>query len=289
MRLGQLARKYGISKKDIITYLKEKDPKLHSLGQNTKLDEATVELISSRFGDPEQLFDASVTQTSEKQHEVPPPKSLGEAPKTALIQTSDVDLESASQSEQDEESESSSIDTSDEEALSTANTARGEAIETDKLLELLEDEEKEVDLSKITLIKAPKRELEGLKVVGKIELPAPKPKSDQSASAKDGRAKNRNRSDRPVLSEEEREKRRLKAKRKKEAYEARQERRRKEKAKEQRKALNKARYQQKLQQAKANQLKQKRQQPKQEDTAIEAPPSPPKTLLGKLWRWLTTY
>ena len=279
MRLGQLARKYGISKKDIITYLKEKDPKLHSLGQNTKLDEATVELISSRFGDPEQLFDASVTETSEESHELSPPKALDEASEPALTQHSDLEQTPPPAPQPDQDGEPSS----------TSESTPGEAIETDKLLELLEDEEAEVDLSKITLIKAPKRELEGLKVVGKIELPAPKPKSDQSASAKDRNTKNRNRSDRRVLSEEEREKRRLKAKRKKEDYEARQERRRKEKEKKQRKALNKARYQQKVQQAKANQLKQKRHQPKQEDTAIEAPPSPPKTMLGKLWRWLTTY
>ena len=288
MRLGQLARKYGISKKDIITYLKEKDPKLHSLGQNTKLDEALVELLSSRFGDPEQLFDDPVTDTSEENHEMSTPEAVNEEQEPALTQALDVEQQTPP-SPQDEEIEPSTTDTSDDKPVSVAKTAKGEAIETDKLLELLEDEEKEVDLSKITLIKAPKRELEGLKVVGKIELPEPKPKSDASASVKDRKAKSRNRSERPVLSEEEREKRRLKAKSKKEAYEARQERRRKEQEKKQRKAQNKARYQQKVQQAKASQSKQKRHQPKHEDTTIEAPTPPPKTVLGKLWRWLTTY
>ena len=259
MRLGQLARKYGISKKDIISYLKEVDPTLHSLGQNTKLDEQTVILIGNRFGEPEELFDP-----------LNAPVEI-EAPEDTPFEIM--------------ENENELVEATEE--LSTpTSTSEGEAIETDKLMELLEDEEQEVDLSNITLIKAPKKELEGLKVVGKIELPEPKPKAKAKKEAKE--PKNR-RSDAGNLSPEEREKRRLKAKKRKEAYEERQERRRKEKEKKRRKALNKARYQQKVQQAKANKLKHKHQQPKVEEVAIEEPPAPPKTLLGRFWRWMTTY
>ncbi len=276
MRLGQLARKYGISKKEVISYLKDQDPSLHSLGHNTKLDEQSVALIASHFADPEKMFiDQQEQQVDEQQEqEQQLPRDTAEPVVSAP--------ESLDQATADPE------DVVAPENRETPAKKEEVAIETDKLLEMLESEEEPVDLSKITLIKAPKKELEGLKVVGKIELPEPKKKLTKEE--KEAKSEDRRKQREPRLSEEEREKRRLKAKKKKEAYQARQERRRKEKEKQRKKALSKVRYQQKVQQAKAIKQKQKPVAPRPEPAAqVEQVPSPPKTALGKLWRWLTTY
>ncbi|MEM9338641.1 MAG: hypothetical protein AAGA66_07935 [Bacteroidota bacterium] len=159
-----------------------------------------------------------------------------------------------------------------------------EVIQTDQLLELLESEETPPDLDKIRLIKAPKRELSGLKVLGKVTLPEPKKKEDKNKSEKGNNAK-------PQLSEEERERRRLKAKRKKEAYEARQQKRRKEEETQKQKALKEAHYKQKLERAQAQQVKQKHnkhKKPELEAKAFNERNAKPKTVLGKFWRWLNT-
>jgi len=249
MRLGQLARKYGVSKKEIIAYLKQTDPALHSLGQNSKLDEQTIALLSRQFENPEELF---LQPTSAP---IPIPIAIGIG----------IGAEAGKQRGEDE------------------------IIETDKLLELLESEESPVDLSKITLIRAPKRELDGLKVVGRIELPEPKPKpaEKKDRTKEPGPGKDHLQPGSP-LSVEEREQRRLKAKRRQQEHQARQEKKNKEKEKRQKKALNRTRYQQKLEQAKASQLKPKHHLPKAGTVEVKELPAQPKTLLGKFWRWMTT-
>ena len=309
MRLGQLARKYGISKKEIISYLNEKDPSLPALGQNSKLDENTLSLIAERFEDPDAIFDESgeqeqqqqggeqaqqqsaVSQVQEQKQGQPdgPVTSLSSDPEVSIApQPTEMGAEPSSGSE------ATSAPNSPEPSVpgTTEPRKEDEVIATDKLLELLESEEESVDLSKITLIKAPKKELDGLKVVGKIDLPEPVKKStDKDASQENERKKGKYGKDRGrELTEEEREKRRLKAKRKREAYEAREERRRKEREKRRKKEANKARYKQKLQRANLNQLKQK-SGPTPTTTPVETvdQPAPPKSLLGKIWRWLTTY
>jgi hypothetical protein len=269
MRLGQLARKYGVSKKEIIAYLKEQDPSLHSLGHNTKLDEQAVASVAREF--------ENVDDFQQEQQE----PNIAEAPVGRQESEPEPDPAATSGNE-----DNTAPETTEE------PKSEGVTIETDKLLELLESEDEPVDLSKITLIKAPKKELDGLKVVGRIELPEPKPRTPRKSGppgSGPNTSKNR-REHHQQLSEEESEKRRLMAKKRKEEYEARQEKRRKEKEKRQKKALNKARYQQKLEQAKASQLKHKPVPPKQETASrAELVPAPPKTWLGKLWKWWTTY
>lgn len=312
MRLGQLARKYGISKKEIISYLNEKDPSLPALGQNTKLDENTLSLIAQQFEDPDAIFDERVEQEHEQQgaeqgqpgDEQERQADQSEQQQDAHITelTADVKTESDQTGDQEQPNPDLAPAPGDpeteipalppEESVPTKPRKEDEVIATDKLLELLDSEEESVDLSKFTLIKAPKKELDGLKVVGKIDLPEPVKKgSDKDASQENERKKGRYGKDRGhELTEEEREKRRLKAKRKREAYEAREQKRRKEREKRRKKEANKARYQQKLQRAKVNQLRQQSSS-SPITTPVEAAEqsAPPKTLLGKVWRWLTTY
>lgn len=324
MRLGQLARKYGISKKEIISYLNEKDPSLPALGQNTKLDENTLSLIAQRFEDPDAMFDQSeeqqegqepglqsahpLSKQEQDQPAVGPQASeqgkqqdaqevqeqqggfITRVPEDAEVSLNQP-LEIGSESTPNSSPYPDNSETSEPPPPSTVPRKEDEVIATDKLLELLESEEESVDLSKITLIKAPKKELDGLKVVGKIELPEPIKKASKDSSQGNETKKGRHGKDGGrELTEEEREKRRLKAKRKKETYLAREEKRRKDREKRHKKEANKARYQQKLQRTKVSQLKQK------SSSASSVSPvepldqtAPPKTLLGKVWRWLTTY
>jgi hypothetical protein len=165
------------------------------------------------------------------------------------------------------------------------------SIETDRLMELLETDEGSDELSKITLIKAPKIELSGLKVVGRIELAKPKSKSVDKSELQDKETKSagNNRQEEQRLRVEERDNRRLKAKEKKEQFEVRQEKRRIEREKKRRKAQNKARYQEKMQKAKPGQAKHKIQEEEELVAEVndlsQAPKS--KTILGKFWQWLS--
>lgn len=165
-------------------------------------------------------------------------------------------------------------------------------IESDQLLEQLESEEPTIDLSKVTKIKAPKKELDGLKVVGKIDLPEAKVKvveeiKDQESELKTGRHH------RQQVSDEEKEKRRLRAKKKKEDYDERNEARKIEREKKQEKARKEAHYRQKIQQQQPSQPKRKAKVEvevevviQQEVLEVKAKRPQPKSVFGKMWRWL---
>lgn len=267
MRLGQLARKYNVSLQEVISYLKETEPAYETLHHNSKLNEQIISLIAKRFAYLEELSEETSEEVEQK---------LAEPEVSGIEET--VELP---QSELDE-------------SLPEAQDSQKKVevvIETDRLLELLESEETPIDLSKITLIKAPKKELDGLKIVGKIDLPEPKSKTVEKSEPgeKEPKPDRTGRHQPRQLSKEELEKRRLKAKKREEEYQARQEKRKKEKEKTQRKTQNESRYQQKLQQAKYNQHKHKdRTQWPQSSSEVKEQPLEPKTLLGKFWRWMNT-
>lgn len=247
MRLGQLARKYGVSPQEIISFIKEVEPDSDQLGENSKLSEQLEAMVSHRFDD---------AQPVKEDPEIAP--------------------------QPDEDSESSASPAND------APQKPDVVIETDKLLELLESEETSNELEKITLIKAPKKELEGLKIKGKIELPDPKEKLKSSEHDDDPSAATKT----PVkprkarLSYEEKEKKRVEARKRKLKYMAREKKRRQQQEQKQKKKVNRAHYQQKIQQHQANKLKKPKGKPVQH---MEQTPAPPPTMLGKLWRWLTTF
>ena len=268
MRLGQLARKYDVSPQEIISYLMEIAPGYHDLHHNSKLDVQTKSLVAKRFDDPEKLRDKAPEEIEQK----------------FLEQEITDDPEELSEVDQGE------LDTSLPELEVQEPQKKEEVvIETDKLLELLESEETSIDLSKITRIKASKKELDGLKVVGKIELPEPKIKAAEKSEQQEKEPKpvKNARHQRRQLSVEEQEKRRLKAEKRKEEYEARKEKRKKAKERKRRKALNETRYQQKLRRSKSNQpkLKDNEQIPQASSEVAEERPKP-KTLIGKFWRWM---
>lgn len=273
MRLGQLARKYDVSIEEIITYIKEIGAYQHELKPNSKLEEKTKDLVAEHF-------DHLLEPSSENMEE---PSDKLEKPSNELIEDTGESTE-VPQDVQD-------ILLPESEYQEMALPLReNKSIETDRLLELLESDEQEVDLSKITLIKAPKKELSGLKVLGKIELEEPKTKitAKTEEQEKEPRPDRKTKHQHQQLSAEEQEEKRLKFKKRREEYDALQEKLQKEKQQKQRKAFNKARYEQKVKGAKSNQQKKKDEIPRQEETPVvkkEQRPIP-KTVFGKFWRWL---
>jgi len=275
MRLGQLARKYDVSIQDIISYLNEIEPTHNALHPNAKLSEHTETLVAKHFepilevtSEPEEPSE----ETPEEIVEIPLEPEVVEIEEEVEVPPIELDSPLPEPEEQNSQKK------------------EDETIETDRLLELLESEEVPVDLSKITLIKAPKKELDGLKVVGKIDLPEPKIKTEEESNDKEREPKplRNGGHQRTQLSEEELERRRKRAKKKKEEYEARQERRIKEKEEKQRKAKREAHYKQKLQRIKPRQNVKKKPQRQQASLEVEEQRPKPKTLLGRFLRWLNT-
>ena len=283
MRLGQLARKYNVSQDDVILYLNEVQTELSPFHHNSKLSDEIEDLVISHFS----LSIEEVDEVIEEQS-----IDISTEVDEQILDVAEIDrdkeIEALMQQELDPTLPPIQISETKPEPEPEPTKKEEIAIDTDSLLELLESEEEIPDLSNITHIKASKKELSGLKVVGKIELAEPiiKP-AEKSEIEEEVKPERNDRQERQRLYDEEREKRRLKAKEKKEQYEARQEKRRIEEEKKQKKAQNKARYEQKMQQVKASQSKQKIQK---EDEIIEASdlelPSKPTSLLGKFWAWL---
>jgi len=280
MRLGQLARKYDVSLQDIISYLNKINPSHESLHHNSKLDDQIELMVIEHFDvklevldDPQEVIN---DEDSEKSDEIPV------EPVVEINMETEADL----QMELDPslppiKSQESPTETED------IPKKEHEVIETDRLIELMDSEDTEVDLSSITLIKAPKKELDGLKVLGKIDLPEPKSKKSSKSEEQilEQDTEREKRQERQRLRDEDQEKRRLNAKRKKEEYEGRQEVRRKNEKKKLKKAFNKDRYEKKMQQIKASQPKPEIQKEDISSEVNDIAPKP-KTILGKFWNWL---
>ena len=309
MRLGQLARKYDIPVQEIISYLEEETgERFHA---NAKIYDMLEEKVFNHFDilQTEPLEPAEIKEPEEAppatlpivQDEIEPEPEIEEILGESIKEEQVVEVKQPLPSTPEEEILLLDGEIAFQEDLPENHTKETEAVEpevekiepsedeiiqTDKLLEMLESDEAPADLDKIKLIKAPKKELSGLKVLGKVDLPEPKKKS-KDEDKEDQSKHNRNR--RPQLSEVEKEKRRLKAKKKKEAYEARQERRRKEEEAQRRKELKEAHYKQNLQKIEVRKQKKK-------GKPITAPAShetkkikkEPKTWLGKWWKWMNT-
>lgn len=314
MRLGQLARKYDLPIQEIIDYLEDElkmDEQFHA---NYKLATETEQEIFKRFDlrikeielhDKSDRIDEQSSQEliEDKVAEIPSPAESiaedGQIEHSSLTPLDDIaSVEGEIEPHQvNLESPVESIETKEveEKVSDPIPQTEGQVIQTDKLLEMLESEETSTDLEKIRLIKAPKRELSGLKVVGKVDLPEPKKKDEvkeekesEFVTEKDLKAYRNPRKKKQPLSEEEKEKRRLRAKRKQEEYEARKEKRLKEKEDQERKARKEAHYKQKLEQVSAAKVKRKSKEQTPAIVESNEKRPVPKTLLGKFWRWMNT-
>lgn len=299
MRLGQFARKYDLSPQEIISFLDDAviDNAFHHA--NARLDDPTKLLLAQHFNlSLEEAHDVSDAEVIEIPVDDPDDERLldevsnEELSENTIVVAPIIDTEE-NQTNEKEEQQQEAISHSDDSSASVSEN-KGSTIETDKLLALLEDENAQIDLSSITHIKAPKRELGGLKVVGKIDLPDPRVKKESEKNEQEEAQGNLRKSNgkfpKTPLSEEERERRRLQEKRKREKHEQRLEEQRKEKERKALKALKEAHYREKLERKKSKQPQHLKQfdQKGSDSQHKEQQQTQPKTLLGKFWRWLNT-
>ncbi len=136
MRLGQLARKLEIRSSEIVEFLSRNNIQIED-GSNTRVEDDHTKLVIGHFN-PALLIEQEITETVEAQIEV---VELAEPEKEATI------------------------------SITEENINPQPVLET--LPEVIEQSSSE---NVIEIIKAPKTELPGLKVLGKIELPEPKKK-----------------------------------------------------------------------------------------------------------------
>jgi len=133
------------------------------------------------------------------------------------------------------------------------------------------------------VIKAPKVELQGLKVLGKIELPEPKKKPEPEREEREQhhkRERNRReeRTSRPWVNK-------LELQRQQEAKEAEAIKREEARQEKERRAL--AYYSRQEKVSRKPQRKTRDESAPASGTAPSKPVQQPRTLLGKVWRWLT--
>lgn len=297
MRLGQLARKYDVPIQEMISYLQEEDPTLSGLHPNISLSSEEENLLAKEF-------DPNYGVVPEKAAAVVSEPEMDDKPQTKEAEFQEQIEEVVQGEAQIEEEESSPKETAEaapdvEIEMSTAPAVeeptaqekQEKTIETDKLMELLESEEGSPELDQITLIKAPKRELGGLKVVGKIELPEPRVKPTEKSDSKEDKpgSKRNDRKKQREQSEEERRQRILRAKKKREEAEARKEEKRKEKELREEKERKAAHYRKKVKLKKSDPNKVRRVLPPQKvlvDIVDEQPES--RSMLARFWKWLNT-
>lgn len=246
MRLGQLARKYNITQDEVILFLNEVQTELSPFHHNSKLSSDIEDIVTDHFS-----LSSSVAEEP-KEDEV-----IDIVADEVVEDNTDLNkIDSGQKSETDLQLELDPTLPSIQ--ISIEEKKDEKSIDTDRLMELLESDEASNDLSKITHIRASKKELSGLKVVGQVELSEPKSKLVDKSESQDNIPKPvpYNRRNGQRLNEEEKNNKRLKAIKKKEEFEARQEKRRIAEEKKKRKAQNKARYERKMQKVKAGQIKQ---------------------------------
>lgn len=280
MRLGQLARHLDTSINDITEYLATKGIEKNS-HPNVKLNEEDEASVIAHFR-PD-LVEATVDEEVEDQ---PTPEAAESTSETEEETTSPEMAEPLTESEE----------TLLEDSENTPETSKSPIAITAAELNS-EDEDGEVEYTDFDVIKAPKVELPGLKVVGKIDLPEPKVKEetaeeDNSEETKEESTegpkviRHNRKNARRQLTEEEREARRQRNKREKAKRIARQEARRKEQEERRVKEIKENHYKQKINKpVPPTKLKKKKAS---KAKSVEEQRPQPKTVLGKFWRWLNT-
>jgi hypothetical protein len=164
MRLTTLARKIHLTPSKLVAFLKQNKVEIDN-GINTRLDEQTIDMVLSHF-------DFEVSETAEVQEEIMAENaSIEEVVETAEAPTKEAEVVQQEVVLPEIESPLPEQDEPETE-ISEPTIATPKVGTVDDLEEgLVED---------IELIKAKKVKLEGIKVIGKIELPE-KPKKEAPA------------------------------------------------------------------------------------------------------------
>lgn len=257
MRLAQLARKLSVKSTDIIQFLATQSIHLEDTA-NTKVEDDQVRLVYTHFAPG--LFDTPVESVEEVKVEEEVKESSAEQPQQVVEQAIVEELNASA------------------EGIQPVQESRAE-----ETVESLPD-----------IIRAPKIELSGLKVLGKIELPEKKKKEEVAKEGEEGvvtpeaekaeamplrktrrekeRKPERRSSRNPLEESRERERRALEEKRKAEL--------------ERRKEARTQKYLKKVQ-TNTPTKKSKAEAPVIQKAKVQQPE--PTTLWGKFVKWLTSY
>jgi hypothetical protein len=248
MRIGQLARRLGIPPSDILGFLANNNIEAES-GTNSRLAEDSLLMVVKHFA-PEKA--SELLQSAEQT--APIPEATPEVQPVAMEEQPSVE-------------------------------------------EPVANEETDVPEAPVEVIRVAKVELQGLKVVGKIDLPQPKKKAEEDQSTEELPKEEQAVSEQPSVSP--RPPRR--------EFQKRTDRREQREWKNpmEQKRLQEAREAERKKQEQAERIKEKRTnhyynkvksvptkavRKVEEQTVIEEleTKEPPKTIIGKFFRWLTT-
>ena len=183
MRISKLARNYNLSRQELTDYLESLQIPIQSLHPNAKLDDELIEKVSAHFqfslddesGDADTIastIDTQEVEIEETNNEVSE-EPISETEESTIEDPIEDELLDSTEAPEEiiEEQPFQEKNESEDEEIELPPPTDEEIILSDQLLEMIESEESPADLDKIRLIKAPKKELSGLKVVGKIEIP----------------------------------------------------------------------------------------------------------------------
>lgn len=199
MRLGQLARKLDIETNDIVKYLKKQDIIIDN-HLNTKLEDEQIELITTHFHKPE-VKEEVVVETPEIQPAIAEVEIQEEETSTETeipVQITEIATEEevtietpevvAEEEKKEEEPQQTVIEAPSASGVLTVMDLLEKAAaesEAQPLVEFSKEDKIPEDIE-ATVIRAPKVELQGFKVLGKIELPEnPKNKKKEEAKAEE--------------------------------------------------------------------------------------------------------
>lgn len=278
MRLGQLSRKLKVKPQEIVDFISETFKKTIEVHPNSKIEDEFIAQIEEYF-----KLEALPTEEPSEKYEDYNEDSTSQQKDikiSHIVQEKNI-IEEEYKIEQ-EKSANDDLTETEETILNTNNPEEA-------LPEEIIDED---DLNLVDgIIKAPKVDIEGIKVVGKIDLPekvVPQKEDDQendsSINQKDKTEKQRKQRERkrqtrrkkPEISLEEQERKEY------EAYE-----KRKAELKEAEKRKKKKHYEKKIAQQKASSTKEKKKT-KNSNKKDSQEDSVPTTLWGKFIKWLNT-
>ncbi|MBL3658341.1 hypothetical protein [Fulvivirga sediminis] len=265
MRLMQLARQLGTSQQEIVDFLITHNIQIELHG-NSKMPEEYLPLIYEHWTP---AAEESLTPAAEKEEEL-----LAETEANSYEET----LHEASIPE-DNSHETETI----QEPVVTQHTTPTPPINT------VDDPETEAEKPGVTIIRAKKVKLEGIKVLGKIDLPEPKPKKEETPSEKKVNQE-RERSNRKPYKDYNRKGKRRKQP---ESYEQKQKRQEREELKKKRvkekklKEKKKKYYEENIKVKQAQSSSKKKTTKTAEQThkkkkSVERHPNP----LKRFWAWL---
>ncbi len=300
MRLGQLARQLEISTEEVVNILSEQGIEIKD-HPNVKVPEEGEAYLLSKFNIKEELAaEVATAQVVEQEQAKEEEEILAQVEESSIITPKEEEIITPVLPEVIIPEIKNEVETPSEETSSQ--------LVTPELLRSIKNSEDQLTLSELSaldenvqVIKAPKIELPGLKVLGKIELPQKKVSEEATEETVNDdetevvevekvpevrTIQHDRRNSRPRLTREQLEEKRLRSKRAHERRIEDQKERAERKEKERLRKLKESHYKAKVG-TPNKKPKPKKKQANKKVAEIDQRPKPT-TMFGKFWRWLNT-